>query len=268
MADFAGFQVTVDGIDDEIREIFLEEMLEEIANLQQGVATWMLDPEKRESLVPVRRSFHTLKGSGRLVGARLLGEFAWKVENMLNRVLDGTIAPDADVQALVAHAVAALPELHIALSGGPAPMAPLAAIMTVADRLASGASGRIEDVLTARQTVRTKVRRRVPRATVEAIPTAAFRTFGHARRRRPIFGPEAIHADEQDTPAAMFIGPALPPIDPVLLDILRTEVSQYQQTIRTALWRAPTMATCRWTMPSCVPCIPCMAPSAWSISHR
>jgi len=239
MADFAGFQVTVDGIDDEIREIFLEEMLEEIANLQQGVANWMQDPEKRESLVPVRRSFHTLKGSGRLVGARLLGEFAWKVENMLNRVLDGTIAPDADVQTLVAHAVAALPELHIALSGGPAPMAPLAAIMTVADRLASGASGRIEDVITARQTVRTKVRRRVPRATVESIPTAAF-----APATTPELSPDvpaataatdAFHADESDAPPAMFIGPALPPIDPVLLDILRTEVSQYQQTIRTAL---------------------------------
>ena len=241
MADFAGFQVTVDGIDDEIREIFLEEMLEEIANLQQGVAAWMLDPEKRESLVPVRRSFHTLKGSGRLVGARLLGEFAWKVENMLNRVLDGTIAPDADVQALVAHAVSALPELHIALSGGPAPMAPLAAIMTVADRLASGASGRIEDVLTARQTVRTKVRRRVPRATVETIPTAAFAPASVPEVPSDVpaaaAGTEAIHADETDTPPAMFIGPALPPIDPVLLDILRTEVSQYQQTIRTALSR-------------------------------
>ncbi|HMH69222.1 MAG TPA: Hpt domain-containing protein [Pinirhizobacter sp.] len=237
MADFAGFQVTVDGIDDEIREIFLEEMLEEIANLQQGVATWMGDPEKRESLIPVRRSFHTLKGSGRLVGARLLGEFAWKVENMLNRVLDGTITPDADVQVLVAHALAALPELHIALSGGPAPMAPLAAIMTVADRLASGASGRIEDVLTARQTVRTKVRRRVPRATVESIPTAAFAPGATPEVPAASAGTEAIHADEAGTPPAMFIGPALPPIDPVLLDILRTEVAQYQQTIRAALAR-------------------------------
>jgi chemosensory pili system protein ChpA (sensor histidine kinase/response regulator) len=237
MADFAGFQVTVDGIDDEIREIFLEEMLEEIANLKQGVATWMADPAKRESLVPVRRSFHTLKGSGRLVGARLLGEFAWKVENMLNRVLDGTIEPDADVQALVAHALAALPELHIALSGGPAPVAPLAAIMTVADRLSSGASGRIEDVLVARQTVRTKVRRRVPRDTIDAIPTAAFAPAATPDAPMVDVEPEAFHADESAAPPAMFIGPPLPPIDPVLLDILRTEVSQYQQTIRAALAR-------------------------------
>ena len=38
-----------------------------------------------DALVTVRRSFHTLKGSGRMVGARDLGEFAWSIENLLNR---------------------------------------------------------------------------------------------------------------------------------------------------------------------------------------
>ena len=33
----------------------------------------------------MRRSFHTLKGSGRMVGAQLIGEFAWSIENLLNR---------------------------------------------------------------------------------------------------------------------------------------------------------------------------------------
>ena len=50
-----------------------------------------------EKLRPIRRVFHTLKGSGRLVGAKTLGEFAWKTENMLNRVLDGTRAPIASL---------------------------------------------------------------------------------------------------------------------------------------------------------------------------
>src|ERR1700754_674825 len=159
MAEFAGFQITVDGIDDEIREIFLEETEEEIANLRAGLGHWLTDPERSDAMVPIRRSFHTLKGSGRLVGARLLGEFAWKVENMLNRVLDKTIAPHEGVQALVRHAIDALPQLKAALEGESTPGAPIAAIMETADRLAMGDMAFVEDVAkSAVQTVRTKVK--------------------------------------------------------------------------------------------------------------
>ncbi|HKN78736.1 MAG TPA: Hpt domain-containing protein, partial [Lysobacter sp.] len=85
-----GFEATGDEIDDEIREVFLEEFEEEIGHLEQMLPGWRATPEDMEKLRPIRRVFHTLKGSGRLVGARTLGEFSWKVENMLNRVLDGT----------------------------------------------------------------------------------------------------------------------------------------------------------------------------------
>src|SRR5262249_44157417 len=89
----AGFQASTEGIDDDIREIFLEEMQEEISSLRTAQQAWMADPAQIAELTSIRRSFHTLKGSGRLVGAAVLGEFAWRVENMLNRVLDGTIPP-------------------------------------------------------------------------------------------------------------------------------------------------------------------------------
>ena len=85
-----GFEVTGDEIDDEIREVFLEEFEEEINNLDQMLPPWRAVPEDLEKLRPIRRVFHTLKGSGRLVGAKTLGEFSWKIESMLNRVLDGT----------------------------------------------------------------------------------------------------------------------------------------------------------------------------------
>src|SRR5690606_19495208 len=87
-----GFETTGDEIDDEIREVFLEEFGEEIDNLDQMLPVWREKPGDLERLRPIRRVFHTLKGSGKLVGARTLGEFSRKVENMLNRVLDGTRA--------------------------------------------------------------------------------------------------------------------------------------------------------------------------------
>lgn len=229
VADFAGFQITVDGIDDEIREIFLEETQEEIDNLRTALAAWLPDPERSDALIPVRRSFHTLKGSGRLVGARLLGEFAWKVENMLNRVLDGTIAPHEGVQALVRHAVDALPQLKAALEGDTHVTAPLAAIMETADRLALGDMAFVEDVArNAVQKVRTKVKRRVLRDTIAAVPTAAFAGYGQAT-----IEPEPAPAEEP-----VYAAPPLPPVDAVLLDILRTEVAQYLNVIRANLARA------------------------------
>src|SRR5690606_23765206 len=73
-----GFETTGDEIDDEIREVFLEEFGEEIDNLDRMLPVWREKPGDLERLRPIRRVFHTLKGSGRLVGARTLGEFSWK----------------------------------------------------------------------------------------------------------------------------------------------------------------------------------------------
>jgi chemotaxis protein histidine kinase CheA len=228
-AEFAGFQITVDGIDDEIREIFLEETEEEINNLRAAQDAWLANPERSEALVPIRRSFHTLKGSGRLVGARLLGEFAWKVENTLNRVLDKSIEPHPGVQALIRHAVDALPQLKAALEGESTPGAPIAAIMETADRLAMGDMAFVEDVAnSAVQKVRTKVKRRVPRDTIAAVPTAAFASYGQT----PIEPVEAAPTEP------VYVAPPLPPVDAVLLDILRTEVAQYLTIIRANLARA------------------------------
>src|SRR4249919_2227517 len=88
-----GFEATGDEIDDEIREVFLEEFEEEIGHLEQMLPGWRATPEDMEKLRPIRRVFHTLKGSGPLVGARTLGEFSWKVENMLILVLMGRRPP-------------------------------------------------------------------------------------------------------------------------------------------------------------------------------
>jgi chemosensory pili system protein ChpA (sensor histidine kinase/response regulator) len=245
MAEFAGFQITVDGIDDEIREIFLEETEEEIGNLRSALGHWLADPERGDALVPIRRSFHTLKGSGRLVGARLLGEFSWKVENMLNRVLDGTVASHEGVQALVRHAVDALPQLKAALEGDATPAAPIAAIMETADRLAMGDMAFVEDV--ARNSihrVRSKVKRRVPRDTIAAVPTAGFAAYGQPAAEAPEAEPSLPDVAAAEPPVVadagepVYVAPPLPPVDAVLLDILRAEVSQYLTVIRANLARA------------------------------
>ena len=98
-------------IDDEIIEIFLEEAEEVLETINQFFPLWANNFSDRESLIEFRRGFHTLKGSGRMVEALAVGELAWAVENMLNRVLDETISPVRAHVQLIEHVVAKLPSM-------------------------------------------------------------------------------------------------------------------------------------------------------------
>ncbi|WP_407411749.1 Hpt domain-containing protein [Acinetobacter sp.] len=74
--------------DAEILEIFVEEIEEIFEELSQLFQQWQDQPEL---LKDIRRHFHTLKGSGRMVGALQAGELAWTVEDTLNRVLNDSV---------------------------------------------------------------------------------------------------------------------------------------------------------------------------------
>ena len=65
-----------EAVDPQFVELFIEEAKEEIASVQRSFPLWDQNPMDLESLSSMRRSFHTLKGSGRMVGARAIAEFA------------------------------------------------------------------------------------------------------------------------------------------------------------------------------------------------
>ncbi|UVM50903.1 Hpt domain-containing protein [Pseudomonas sp. B21-015] len=98
-------------VDDELREVFLEETDEVLEILQEYLPRWSANPDSTSALSELRRAFHTLKGSGRMVRALVLGELVWAVENLLNRVLEHSVAPGPAVQQLVGDALKLLPEL-------------------------------------------------------------------------------------------------------------------------------------------------------------
>lgn len=133
-----GFDNDAEQIDQDIREVFIEEFDEELQNLGRLLPAWRAAPESMERLRPVRRVFHTLKGSGRLVGARTLGEFSWKIESMLNRVLDGSRPASPAVVTLVSQAYDVLPQFNAALRGNGRIHADVAGMQDVADRVAAG----------------------------------------------------------------------------------------------------------------------------------
>ncbi|MFC3552362.1 Hpt domain-containing protein [Lysobacter cavernae] len=232
-----------DDIDDEIREVFLEELDEEIRHLGDLLPVWRDAPEDGERLRPIRRVFHTLKGSGRLVGAKTLGEFSWKIENLLNRVLDGTRPASPAVIGLVEHAYAALPQLHVALRNEGAISADLAGIEAHADRLVEGDETAYSPpaVVAVAAVVQSTVEA-LPEALPEAIELEAvsldFAVDDFSIDDSDLADvsvelvAEPVAFDPIDTSAVEAVEASLPAsVDPVLLEILDAEVSGHLATI-------------------------------------
>ncbi len=186
----AGYGFGESSADDDIRDTFLDELIEEIGQLEVQLPLWRQSPDDLECLRSIRRSFHTIKGSGRMVGAKLLGEFAWQVENMLNRVLNGHRPVSAGVMGLVEQAATTLPEFHAALCGDLRPRRDIAGIMALAQLLAEGQEPRIDAI----------------------VPLAAIEDTGDA-------GDSDAGGD----------------FDPVLMEILRSEVAGHLGVIDTYL---------------------------------
>jgi chemosensory pili system protein ChpA (sensor histidine kinase/response regulator) len=104
-------------VDPELLALFIEEAREEIATIGRLFPLWEENPSDRESLMRVRRAFHTLKGSGRVVGARRIGDFSWSIENLLNRLIDGTLERNSAMLATLRGGIALLPALVGELEG-------------------------------------------------------------------------------------------------------------------------------------------------------
>ncbi|HSC64139.1 MAG TPA: Hpt domain-containing protein [Caldimonas sp.] len=73
--------------DDEMREVFLEEAREVVESARAASAELQSTPADIELLTTLRRAFHTLKGSSRMVGLKSFGEAAWSCEQVFNTQL-------------------------------------------------------------------------------------------------------------------------------------------------------------------------------------
>jgi len=98
-------------VDAEFVEVFLEEAHGELAAIREHLAIWRENFEDRQEITTLRRAFHTLKGSGRVVGATMIGDFAWCFENLLNQVMNGTVEAAPVTADLLEEAAAALEAL-------------------------------------------------------------------------------------------------------------------------------------------------------------
>ena len=71
-------------IEDELLEVFLEEAHEVVANGLAAIHVLTDEPANLSEQTTLRRAFHTLKGSSRMVGLNDFGEAGWSMEQLLN----------------------------------------------------------------------------------------------------------------------------------------------------------------------------------------
>ncbi len=91
--------------DDEMRDIFIEEAREVVADAQEAVQGLQARPDDISLLTTIRRAFHTLKGSSRMVGLNEFGEAGWACEQLYNTWLASQQPASADLQGFTAEAL-------------------------------------------------------------------------------------------------------------------------------------------------------------------
>jgi chemosensory pili system protein ChpA (sensor histidine kinase/response regulator) len=266
---------TGQNIDPDILELFIEEAREAVEAINVHFPAWEIDEGERESLLTLRRACHTLKGSGRMVGAELIGEYCWSIERLLNRVIDGTTPRTPELMNYLRSALPAIAELLEQLEVGATPGSDIRALMAEADALArtvspadaeaAADSGDATDLLPVLELDGILAPSRpaandAPIATAPAQLVTAVPDGPEPGSATPtmVLGPEdatlVVHLPPSGTgtpptPLAATLGPddatllapslsTAPAMDPVLLDILSREVAVHLGTIRDFVARA------------------------------
>ncbi len=97
----------VSGLEDdqEMRDIFLEEAREVVADALGCIARLTDLPNDVNEMTALRRAFHTLKGSSRMVGLTAFGDAAWSCEQLYNAHLAQPGGMDADLLGFTGEAL-------------------------------------------------------------------------------------------------------------------------------------------------------------------
>ncbi len=127
-----------EGVEQELLEIFLEEANEVLATMGEACETCQNHPDDLDSQTVIRRGFHTLKGSGRMVGLEQLGETAWHLEQLMNGWLADKKPASRDLLRLIERSRGVFQDWVNALQNNQPVALPVQALLEAAERVAQG----------------------------------------------------------------------------------------------------------------------------------
>ena len=134
--------------EDDLRAIFLDEAREVLQSARVALQSLAQPPGSGEELTVLRRAFHTLKGSARMVGLAEVGDAAWCCEQVLNTWLAEQRRADAPLMAALQGALPGFAAWIEAIAAGGTPppsepwLAPMRALIAAPEPVALPASPR------------------------------------------------------------------------------------------------------------------------------
>ena len=125
--------------DRELHDIFVEEANEVLETVETQVVALRKTPDDNTTLTTVRRAFHTLKGSSRMVGLKQFGEGAWAIEQCFNLWLAQERPANDDLIELAATAHRLMREWITAIASNPRVAVDVNELVAAAQRVREGA---------------------------------------------------------------------------------------------------------------------------------
>jgi len=119
-------------IDAELLDIFLSEAEEVLGNIATDLPGGLDALRDADVLSRMRRAFHTLKGSSRMVGLGRYGEAAWAIEQVMNLWIAEAREPQPELLALLHQAHDLLREWALALRQDPSTLRDFAGLVAAA----------------------------------------------------------------------------------------------------------------------------------------
>ena len=161
-----------EGVEPELLDIFLEEANEVLATIGEAGDACQGDPEDQAALTVIRRGFHTLKGSGRMVGLNELGETAWRLEQLMNGWLADKKAANGDLLGLIGRARGVFQDWVDALQANRPVTLPVSALLAAVGRVAQGQALEVAPAAAAIESVSAEAHGQI-QATTEAVAESA-----------------------------------------------------------------------------------------------
>lgn len=103
--------VPAEPVPQELAEVFAQEAQENLQAIARLTAHICATPDDRDALQELRRAVHTIKGAAGIVGYKAASRLAHRMEDLLDRLYDGTAAATPEAMRLITSSSDALDDL-------------------------------------------------------------------------------------------------------------------------------------------------------------
>ncbi|MCH8226793.1 MAG: Hpt domain-containing protein [Proteobacteria bacterium] len=212
---------SVPDIDPAMLGIFLEEFESVVVQLKLQLVAWLENSQDIKAAAELRRGFHTLKGSGRMIGAMEIGDLSWRFEELLHSLIENRIPYSTSIGHAVRLAIGALGELKTRLLGEPSDL-DAEGIKGLASFARQLTTGNEPHVSTLEGVIPENLL-----ALVLDIPATTIGSAGETVTPEPAMPAEFLAEESAEKTTAIEDSSPEPPVDPALLQIIVGEVRQY-----------------------------------------